>query len=335
MPLGKKILQNLASLWISFIFLILLFVAILLIAVQLAPPTWLISLPLFLGAINLCAALFVHPRLREQTGLYIFHVALFILLLLLALSRLTYLKGWVEVAQGSSFEGVLAKQEQGLWHWDRLKKVIFINEGFTIHYTPNLKRQQTLNQVSWLDDEGQHHRLTIGDDRPLVRFGYRFYTSFNKGFAPVFIWTPREHGGQEVGVVHLPSFPLMENQSNTWNIPGSGYVVTVRLILAKGDFSPEKEFVFPTDLPIGPIEVELNGSKQMLLVGDSVQTALGVLTYGEMRSWMGYQVFYDWTRPWLLAACCTIIFGLALHYWQKFNRTSWLVLSVDSGGGNP
>jgi cytochrome c biogenesis protein len=38
---------------------------------------------------------------------------------------------------------------------------------------------------------------------------------------------------------------------------------------------------------------------------------------------MGYSVFYDWTMPWLLAACTLAVLALGWHFWSKFSVRPW------------
>ena len=61
----------------------------------------------------------------------------------------------------------------------------------------------------------------IGDQTPLVLEGYRFYTTSNKGFAPVFVWQPAG-GAAERGSVHLPPYPVLQfAQQVEWTPPGA------------------------------------------------------------------------------------------------------------------
>ena len=58
--------------------------------------------------------------------------------------------------------------------------------------------------------------------------------------------------------------------------------------------------------------------------GQSLDLAGGRLTYKELRTWMGYTVFYDWTLPWLFAAGLIAVLSLGWHYWRKFATRPWL-----------
>ncbi len=181
--------------------------------VLLRPARWpLAGVVAALGA-NLLFALAVHPLLRRQMPLLVAHLALLALVALVAAGRLLALDGRFELTQGEPFDGRLLDRQAGALHVDRLQALSFRHEGLEIDYAPGRKRGATRNTVSWLDAQGRPQRAVIGDHRPLVLQGHRFYTSPNKGFAPVLRWVPEQ--GQAVrGAVHLPSFPMHELQQS-------------------------------------------------------------------------------------------------------------------------
>jgi len=182
--------------------------------------SWL-ALPLSLLALNLLAAILSNPLFRRQLPLLSFHLALLALLLLIVAGRLSYLKGHAEVTVGEQFAGQLIAFDAGPLHWNRLDKVRFILESFNIDYAPGIQRGATRNYVRWQDAQGQIHQGVIGDHRPLILNGYRFYSSFNKGFAPVFSWQP-DNGKEQIGSIHLPGYPIHEyKQALAWSPPGS------------------------------------------------------------------------------------------------------------------
>jgi cytochrome c biogenesis protein len=284
--------------------------------------TWPLVLPLALIALNLAAAVATNGVFRRQGPLLIFHLALIVLVLLVAAGRLTYLKGKLELAEGQIFDGHLTESEAGPLHRPKLDRVRFANEGFSIDYAPGVRRGPTRNQVAWVDDAGNRQRTLVGDQHPLVLQGYRFYTSHNKGFAPIFLWQPA--GGEVVaGAVHLPSYPIHEyKQALDWTPPGSRESVWVMLQFDEVILDPEKpsEFRLPRE---HTLVVRVGETRHALSPGDSVELGDGRLTYRGLRSWMGYTVFYDWTLPWLLATCIVAVASLAWHFWAKFARKPW------------
>ena len=57
--------------------------------------------------------------------------------------------------------------------------------------------------------------------------------------------------------------------------------------------------------------------------GESVALPGGRLDYLGLSTWMGYQVFYDRTIPWLLAAAGFSILCLGWHFWTRFTARPW------------
>jgi cytochrome c biogenesis protein len=162
----------------------------------------------------------------------------------------------------------------------------------------------------------------IGDHTPLVLEGYRFYTSPNKGFAPAFLW--QRHGHEPLlGTVNLPSYPLRQfEQAMEWQPPGSAAKVWVMLQFDETILDPDKPSHFR--LPKNHrLVVRVGQARHELRPGEGLDLPGGRLVYQGLRSWMGYQVFYDWTTPWLLAACFLAAASLGWHYWRKFAARPW------------
>lgn len=262
--------------------------------------------------VNLLAALATHPAFRRATALTVFHVCLLAVAVLAAVGQLSRLQGSVEVTEGEDFRPERGFFDAGPLHWDRLDRVWFRNDGFTIAYAPGLKRGATRNLVSFIDD-GERLRAEIGDQAPLTLAGYRFYTTPNKGFAPVFEWHPAGGGPTHVGVLHFPSFPLNRDDQRGEVAMGSAGDVRAALILEEELLDPAVagEFRKPER---HRVRVDLAGATGDLRPGEALETASGRLVYVGLRSWMGYQVFSDWTLPWLVAAASGAVGSLMAHY---------------------
>lgn len=319
---GPAWLRALASLKITLAVILLLGGGVMAAYLSQTSTTWLVAIPLALFAANLGAAVAANPAFRRQTALLVFHLALIAIVLLIAVGRLTYLKGRVELSQGEAFSGELVAREAGPLHFGRIESAGFVNEGFTIRYDAGLRRGATRNRVGWMDAEGRAQRAVIGDNQPLVRSGYRFYTSFNKGFAPTFIWQP--HASPPLlGSVHLPAYPLHEyRQAMEWQPPGSATPLWIQLqfdevILDSGNPSEFR-------LPEKHVLVVRQGERRAVLeAGERFPLPEGTLVYQGLRSWMGYSVFYDFTLPWLVAACMLAVASLAWHFRTKFAARPW------------
>jgi cytochrome c biogenesis protein ResB len=280
------------------------------------PALWPLSLVIAGLSLNLLAALVVHPAFRRQLPLLVAHLALLALVLLVAAGRLMALDGHFELTQGVPFDGTLVDSQAGPLHRTSLQRLSFRHDGFEIDYAPGRKRGATRNAVTWTGDDGQPRSATIGDHLPLVLDGHRFYTSSNKGFAPVLRWVP-ERGEPVLGAVHLPSFPAQElRQSLEWQLP-DGRAVWVLLQTDEKLIDPalQTRFRLPDThrlvLRVDEQRAELQPGQGMALPG-------GTLVYEGLRTWMGYRVSYDPTLPWLLAAALLAALSLALHYTLKF-----------------
>ncbi|MEO5371490.1 MAG: hypothetical protein H7833_15590 [Magnetococcus sp. DMHC-1] len=281
-----------------------------------ASPTWVLLVPFTLFAINLGVALAMTPALRQQTALFVFHLALLGLVGLVMVGRLTYLKGVVEITTGTFFEGTLLQEEKGPWHPGTLAGIRWRNIGFEIDYAPGLTRGKTRNQVEWWDGM-QWQQLTMGDDQPLVISGYRFYTTSNKGFVPLFVWKPTGEGEVGAGGVHLPGYPAALVPISTWTIPGTTVTGEIELRLEEKLADPER--AWQLRLPVAHhLILAMPGGTHTLRPGEHVDLPEGRLLYQGLQLWMGYRVLYDETRPWLLAAALLASISLALHFWQKF-----------------
>lgn len=275
--------------------------------------------PLALLSLNLIAAVMTNRTFWRQPALLVFHLALLSLVLLGLASRLTYLEGTAELAVGQSFSG-LVERKQGIWHLGHLDEVEFVNQGFSVNYRPQLRRDRTLNRVTWHDDSGFERRAEIGDQVPLVLRGYRFYTTSNKGFAALFRWEPAQ-GGPQLGTVNFPSYPMYASQQKSiWRLGADDVRVTLNINELLIDPSTDSEFRMPQR---HTVTVDLPWRVASLAPGQILLLPQGRLVYVGLSTWMGYSVSYDWTVPWLLAACVLAVLALGWHFWGKFSLRPW------------
>lgn len=281
---------------------------------------WLAA-PLLLLAVNLMAAVATNAIFRRETPLLVFHLALIALVLLAALSRLTYLNGNAELIEGSAFDG-LKKMDAGPLHSGKLDQLQFINDGFDISYMPGPVLDRNVNRVRWQDGSGQVRFGKIEDNQPLVLLGYRIYPTSNKGFAPLFWWQPK--GVQPtLASVHLPSFPAnATSQAQTWRPEGATADFWVMLNVDENLIPSDRpsHFRLPDDHKLVLRHRDL---RYELQPGDRVELPEGTLQYRELRTWMGYRVFYDWTIPWMLASCLVAVLSMSWHFWCKFASKPW------------
>jgi len=275
-------------------------------------------------AVNLLATLATNKGFRRQPALLAFHVALLLVVCLVAAGRLMYLRGHAEILDGQAFEGRLVYVESGGFHPSGLDAVRFVNHGFQVRYAPGLKRLETRNLVSWVNEQGSEERAVIGDDKPLVLNGYRFYTTWNKGFSLVFEWQPTS-GSPLLGSVNLPGYPGNAlKQAQQWRLPGLPEPVWAMLQF-EGDLIPEDQegvFRLPDDYRV---VVRYADQRWELLPGQETVIELpgGRLRYEGLTTWMGYLVTWDGTIPWLLAVSTIAVLALGWHFGGQFTRRPW------------
>ncbi|MCF6253390.1 MAG: hypothetical protein L3J38_01420 [Thiomicrorhabdus sp.] len=286
---------------------------------------WLITIPLLLLAFNLMTALLTNKIFRIHGWLLLFHVGLLLLLLLIGISQITKLIGSVEVTNGSVYDQSTAQWQQGVFHRNRLDQLKFKLENFIINYAPShgtVVRQDTLAYLTWLDEEGEVKKGIVGDKVPLNVYGYKLYTTHNKGFAPMFKWHPKE-GFSSEGSVHFPAWPEHEfNQINDLQIPNTPYEIWLNLKFIDPIFSITEPSVFriPNDFTL---IARVDEQRYELQPGDFIEFKTGRLEFLGLNTWLGFQIFYDWSLPWILAAALLGLFGLAGHFRQKFAPTPW------------
>ena len=282
-------------------------------------PADVVALPMAALVINLLATIATRPALRRQPGLLVFHGALAMLLGLAALASMTGINGRFELTEGEVFDGQLLAADRGWLHPDTIDSAAFLHHGFEIEYGVGMRRGKTRNLVEWVDD-GIIRREVIGDQTPLAIGSYRFYTTANKGFAPVLAWHAR--GRDPVaGAIHLPSYPLnAHEQSQRWTVPGTAEAATVSLLLAEPPV-PVDRAVTLTRPGEHRLRVQFRGQSVDLHPGEAWSTNDGELRYVQMRSWMGYKVSHAWAGPWLLATSLVGVLGLAWHFICKFGRS--------------
>ena len=282
-------------------------------------PLWALLPGGTLLALNLAAGLLVHPQLKRSPGLLLFHLGLLAVALLALAGHLSRFEARIELVEGGSYDpDLLMALRAGPLHGDDWRHITFVQGPYSVDYDPGLERSHTRSTLYLPGEKGGWRQAEAGDDQPLVIDGYRFYTTWNKGFAVVLSWFPRE-GGQATGAVHMPAYPGMEwKQENDWRIPGSQETLHLSLHLPP---RPPEDRAWQlrgerrTDVPLG---VDVGGKRYELQAGQSLDLPQGRLKYEEVRGWMGYKIYYDPTLPWLFWTALVAICGLGWHYLHAF-----------------
>lgn len=257
---------------------------------------------------SLIAALVLHPRARRG-ALGVFHAGLLLLATVALAGQWLRYEGRVEITTGTDFEpSAVVVTRRGPLHPSTTPPVAFAQREFEVRYAAGLRRGRTESRVDATD--GSH---VVGDDRPLVLDGYRFYTTHNKGFAPVLEWSSPGRR-PETGAVHMPSYPLFDwKQSNAWTAPDGREVKLWLEVGAPRDDTGE--WTLRSDDCRCTLILESSGVRATLRPGESVDLAGGArLRLVEMRGWMGYRIFRDPTLAWLLVLAFGCVAALAWHY---------------------
>ncbi len=280
---------------------------------------WILVLPAALLIGNFLLALATRGILRNNLPLMVFHFALIALVGLAFVGQMSRFQATVELAENETFGGQLENVRQGPWHRYGLSEARFTNLGFRISYHEGVRRDRTVNRIALPSAEGQPELIEIGDHVPLVIGHYRFYTTHNKGFAPVFEWRPRGSSNAVAGSIHLPAYPVNEfTQALEWHPPGSDQRLWTMLVIDEDVLPTDRAFEFRVPRR-HRIVIRVGDERHELVPGDAIELADGVLRYRELATWMGYKVDYDWTRPWLLASTLVGLAALFLHYLIKFS----------------
>lgn len=283
--------------------------------VSIYQPEWITAawaLPLAIFALSLLAAVATNRRFRRDAALLGLHLGLLAFVVLVALSRLTYLDGVVTLSEGDSFEGVLHLDQRGPLHPGEIEHQRFTNEGFTENFDPRASWKATYNRVSWQDAVGARHVAEIGDDYPLVVDGYRIYTTRNRGYSPVFRWEPKT-GPAETGTVQLRPGEL--DQANSWQLPGGQEIWAILEVDGSTELQPgeQRPNLGAAALP-HRIVIRTGERREALRPGEHMTLPEGRLTYVGLDSWMGYHVVYDPAMYWMVAAAAVVVVCMIWFY---------------------
>jgi len=327
----SQLLSYLASLKLTFFLLILLLVVIVITHnAELSYVTFL-SLPLFLLCANLVAAIISNKAFQQNLPLLYFHLTLLATVVLIALSQLTFLEGWVELNEGETFTGKLDGQTQGIFHQFNLQQGDFTNLAVQLEFTPLVAITAIRSRVLTSINE-QEQEIVIGEQKPLLIRNYRFYVTRNVGYSAEFTWqafnTEGKHAAPETGTLNFPPFLSNEfGQTNQWQ-PANSQAELWFLLQPESDILAERK---PTQLTLPQnhhLVIRHGEQRHIVRAGQQLKLADGALTYHGLRTWMGYKVHYDPYKSYLLACSILTVLCLAWFYWQKFTRKSWLAPTI-------
>jgi cytochrome c biogenesis protein len=239
-------------------------------------------------------------------------------LMLVAAGVLLRFEGSVELVEGEAFDGRgVTARGTGWLHPDRLERVDFTQGPLQVHYLSALQRDTTRSRIRMGRPDGGAAERDVGDRQGFTAQGYRFMTTFNKGYSVLVLW--RDTAGREsLGAVNFPSYPEFDwKQTNDWVTP-AGETLNFELQLAQR--VPEDS---PWTLSSRGVEYEVGISgdgrtPQAIRPGQPIAVAGGEIEIVDLRLWMGYRIDYNPLLPWLLTAAFLALGALAVHMAQKF-----------------
>ena len=292
---------------------------------------WLV-LPLSLLAVNLLAALLVRHAFRQQAALLLFHVGLLAVLVLVAAGVLIRFGGSVEVVEGTAFDAAtVTVRGEGWLHPNRLDRVRFTQGQLQVRYLSGLRRDTTHSQVALSRPDGREIERDIGDRQGFTASGYRFMSTFNKGYSVLLLWRD-EQGRETLGAVNFPSYPKFDwKQINDWTTP-AGETLMLELLLSERVPEDGPWVLGSRDIDY---EVGISGaahSERTIGPGQSIAVNGGEITLLDLRLWMGYRIDYNPLLPWLLTAAFLSLGALAVHMAQKFSSPRATVVVPSRAG---
>lgn len=293
----------------------LLALAVLFSHVDVRLPDTAVAAPLGLLALHLASAMALRPRLRRG-GLGLFHICLLACLGLLAWGRLTHFDGRVEVAEGMPFDAAaVVPAEHGPWHDPQALAALKFTQGrFQVNYATGVKRADTRSQVQLADGSTQE----VGDAQALKLSGWRFYTTHNKGFAPLLTWQAPGQPPQS-GHLHMPAYPLFDwQQLQDWTPPG-GPAMKLWVHLDT-PLPTDRAFILaPSDMA-ATLVLEVAGQRHTIRPGEAASGPWGRLRFDKLQGWMGYRIHRDPAMLPLLVLALAAVLGLAWHVWPRLAR---------------
>jgi len=309
----SDVLKFIASLKITLIGLFLLAVGIVFILQQWQNPTIAILPGFIVLLINLGIAILVKEKIRNNSPLLFFHLSLLCLMLLILSSRLTYLKGWVELDEGEVFSSLTGILHSGPMHPDDFSQVAFKQ----LHFTTRIEEGTRKETQSVIGLPISRKEFLLSDQTPLTLANYQFTLSSHIGYSILLSWQG-EHGFQ-LGSIKLPPYQRDRMLAREWILPGTELKVWIMLDMDNSR-SMAGDFALPEDYQL---VLRYEQQRYQIKPGESHCLAQGCLTFRGLKRWIGYDVFYDWAIPWLIVTCLSAILSLGVFLWQKSSQSDW------------
>lgn len=323
----RVLLSYMASLKLTFFLLLFLLVSVLVTYNGELSYVMFLLVPFCLLTINLVAAILTHKAFQTNLPLLLFHLTLLATVILVALSRLTYLDGRISLNEGEAFTGQLDSQKSGIFHRYTLNADDFVNLAIELDFTPYVAVTAVRSRVL-VQNDTPAFEFVIGEHKPLVINNYRFYVTRNIGYSALFSWQAHSDDNKSMpvatGTINFPPFLTNQlNQTNTWKIPNTDKTLWF-MFQPSEDVLAQQQPMQLTPPKDHHLVVRAGEKRQQLYVDGQLTFPEGVLTYHGLRTWMGFKVHYDPFKAYLLMTSILTVLCLSWFFWQKFTKRSWL-----------
>ena len=323
MTYRNKILNALSGLPLTLLGLILFLGGVLPVVTGKMAATTALAPGYSLLVLNLVFAILIREKIRNSLPLLLFHLCLLLMLLSVGVSRLTYFKGWVEIAVDHPItepSGVISK---GPWHPNRFTNTRVALMDFSAEYRESggRKSQKSVIQV------GDGKLVRVDDAETADILGYQFTVSNNVGFALEFMWIGND-GNLIQGIKHFPSqtaYP--ETQGIDLPLPGVEKPIWIGLdIVSKRQDFFTPEFRVPDDYSYTVMAANRGES---VAPNGAIALPEGRLVLNGLVPWIGYELYYDPSIYFLLFTSLIGVCALAIFLWQRQGKTSWILENDD------
>ena len=292
--------------------LVLLVICIISLIIQLVWPSAraLSAISLILVAADMLLASILHwRRFRQRPGMWLFHIALAVLIIGFVMAPLLQAKGYFELAEGQTFKGGFIFFHTGAFGPGSPPRWQLLQGPITAHYT----RATIGHRIeSSLTDQRQQQQLPIRFLEAVMLNGYRIEPTGNMGYAAVLSYRAPD-GTVQRGVVNFPAYPNLRNkQKNQFYQPADRWIAA-ELVMPNPPYRQNRPWSL--ELPsVYHLKLRYNKQTFKLRPGKEIKLGKGRLRLDGLVRWLGYVVNRDPTAPLMFVAGLVCLLGLGCHW---------------------
>lgn len=286
---------------------------------------WLVAGPLLLLSVNLLVALVRYRRFRRDRPLLLLHLALLVMVLVLAVGQLVGMEGRVRLVDGTAFDGALHTMRAGPLYPGGATDIRYTHLGFERLYREGGEPNGSGLRLRWLANDGALVEALVRPDQPLVLDDHQVYPMRSRGHVARLRWMPDQGPGLDVELPMPDWTGDVEGQSLTWQPPGVDRPLWFGLDFAEAPLDPRYAGREPGEAgELVRLVVRDGASRILLAPGVPVRMGTaGRIELLEMGAWHGFRIIYDPAGPWLLAAGLLATLGLGWYYVRGMRAVRW------------